>query len=158
MNSLRFHLIKHNFFEGFSSEQLEPLLKFTTDEVYKKGQFIFTSWEEARMFYLVYNGLVSLEIPYLKNSSAIINFVYPGDIIGIDCLYEPHRWYFDARVLKETNVLSIATDSLKKIIEEDKDFGYQFVNQLIFHIRKQILDIRLILLKNSSEFKIKIFS
>lgn len=118
-------------FNVFSENQLAELSKITENITFQKGDQIYQEDDRANRFYLVVDGLVSL------------NKIDPGEEIGISfekrergglfgaaCFMEPQQYTLNALCLKDSEVMSIDADKLFKLFQEDPDLGYKFMKEV----------------------------
>ena len=87
---------EHFFFKDFNPEEIEILLKHASLVNFNEGEFLLTTRQEARNFYFILSGSVSLQV--FSHEHGIIEFenIQDGEILGWSWLVFPFVYHFDA--------------------------------------------------------------
>jgi CRP-like cAMP-binding protein len=122
---------KFEIFKVFSENQLAELSKITENKTFEKGAQIYKEDDRANRFYVVVDGLVTL------------NKIDPGEQIGISfekrergglfgaaCFMEPQKYTLNALCMKDSEVISIDADKLFELFQKDPDMGYKFMKEV----------------------------
>jgi CRP/FNR family transcriptional regulator, cyclic AMP receptor protein len=148
METIQAILAKHPFFDHLESRYVDLLAGCASNVVFKPGDAIVRTGEEANHFYLIRQGRVSLEMQMPPRGSIRLQTIEGGDILGWSWLFPPYRWRFDARSLEVTRAIALNGKCLREKSERDHDLGYQLlkrfaaiVDQRLQATRLQLLDM-----------------
>ena len=140
-------LSKHPFFKEFNDSQLNRIAEGSSFIQFNAGQFIFKEGEDAHQFYLILNGMVSLEVHVPNRGPVNIERIDAQDVLGWSWLYPPHRWHFDARAEEEITALNIDGKFLLKMIEEDHEIGFNVIRRIAMVMEHRLQSTRLKLMQ-----------
>jgi len=137
---------QQHFFQGMEERHIELISGCATNVSFAEGQFIAREGDPADHFYLVRNGLVSVECMVPHRGVTTIHTVAEGEILGWSWLFPPHRWHFDARTQKSTHALRFDGRCLRHKCEEDHDLGYEVFRRFIYIVGERLEATRMQLL------------
>jgi CRP/FNR family cyclic AMP-dependent transcriptional regulator len=136
------------FFEGMEEKHVESIAGCARSVLFEQGQVIFHEGDPADQFYLIREGLVSIQFMIPHRGLTTVESVGEGDVLGWSWLFPPYRWHFDARVQQSTYALAFDAKRLRSMCEEDHDLGYevfrrfmQVVTERLEATRLQLLDV-----------------
>jgi len=136
------------FFRGMKEPHIELISGCATNVRFAEEQFIAREGEPAEHFYLVREGLVSVQCTVPHRGVITISTVGDGEILGWSWLFPPHRWQFDVRTRRPTHALQFDGKCLREKCEQDHDFGYELFHRFMFiagerleATRMQLLDM-----------------
>ncbi len=139
-------LREHPFFRGMEDRHIQLIAGCSMNVRFEVGQVIFHEGDPADHFYLVREGLVSVQFVIPHRGLTTVMTVGNGEVLGWSWLFSPHRWRLDARALKPTRVLGIGAAHLRSILEEHPADGYRFLLRLLPVIAQRLENTRLQLL------------
>ena len=143
----KFICSRMNVFEKFHNETLN-IYFYSWIKIYPKThEEIFSINDEAKYFYLLYNG-ECINIISKRN----INIFSKGSFIGLDCLFNPNKKYTSTVICKDDNTILFKFNPLsfnEKILNELKTELNQF-----YEIKQQTSN-DFILKKENMENKFK---
>jgi CRP-like cAMP-binding protein len=145
MESIKDLINEHPFFKDFIPEHIEKVTEIASEVSFNPGQYIFRDGEDANLFYLIGRGIISLEV-YVPNGGPVtLGRLNAGDVLGWSWLYPPHQWHFDARALEAVRMIDLDGRVLRKMIEEDHEFGFQMMKKisLVMEDRLQATRVKL---------------
>ena len=120
----KFICSRMNVFEKFHNETLN-IYFYSWIKIYPKThEKIFSFNDEAKYFYLLYNGEC---INIISNRN--INIFSKGSFIGLDCLFNPNKKYTSTVICKDDNTILFKFNPLsfnEKILNELKTELNQF--------------------------------
>ena len=136
------------FFQGMTPEHLD-ILEAVADRVsFPAGTTIFREGGEAAVWYLVTDGVVTLEIDVPGQGPHILQTLHEGDVLGWSWLFPPYRWSFDAYARTDIEAIVFDADELRAKKHDDPSLGYdlmqrfaQVLVQRMQAARLQLLDI-----------------
>jgi CRP-like cAMP-binding protein len=136
------------FFNGMSADHLDTLAGCGRLVRFKAGDFLLRGGEKADNFYLVREGLVSIESHVPTAGSVAVARVEAGGVTGFSWLFAPHRNNFDSLALTNVSAIALNGECLRGKAEADHELGYQLMKrfaQLMLErlqaARVQMLDI-----------------
>ncbi len=143
---------KHPFLVEMDPRHVEILLHSAMEQQFEPGEIIFREGEPANRFYLINQGEVALETKCPGNGLIHIETLHGGDVFGWSWLFPPFAWNFQARAIKETQVLACDGGHLLVTTEEDDEFGHALMKR-VAHVtihrlqatRRQLIQLQSIL-------------
>lgn len=100
---------EHPFAAGLSADDVTAICRNAALIEVPAGTLLFTEGERSDKCYLVFTGIVGLELYLHERGTATVATVGPGEILGWSWLMPPHRWRFDA--VARTDVAAVALDA-----------------------------------------------
>ena len=132
-------LAERTFFDGMSAAHLEALEAAATEVSFSAGTTIFREGSAASVWYLVTEGVVTLEIDV------------PGrgpHVLGWSWLFAPYLWSFDAYARTDVEAVCFDGEQLRIAKQKDPSLGYELMQrfaqvlvQRMQAARLQLLDI-----------------
>ncbi|MEO6035447.1 MAG: cyclic nucleotide-binding domain-containing protein [Verrucomicrobiota bacterium] len=111
------------------------------------GDVIFREGSPANSFYLIGQGTVALEADMNGEGFVQIAVLEDGEPLGWSWLFPPHVWHFHARALKRTTTTFFDAKVLRKLCEEDHDFGCELLKRVSQVMLERLQSTRWELLK-----------
>lgn len=133
-------------FAGLSDAQLRTLAGCAANVAFAAEEMIFREGGAADAFYLLRHGDVSLELRVPGRSSALVQTLRPGDVLGWSWLFEPYRWHFDARARTPVRATAFDASCLRRKVAADHEFGYQLMQRFAAIMLERLQAARLQLL------------
>ena len=147
IQTLELVLQQYPFFHGLSNAHLKLLASGARDLLFPEQQIIFHEGDPANEFYVICDGLVSVEL-LTPSGATTVQTVDKGEVLGWSWVSPPYRWHFNAKTLRPTHALVLDGNWLRAKCEEDHDLGYEMLKRFIDLIasrldatRPQLLDI-----------------
>ncbi len=141
-------LREHPFFYGMADSHIQLIAGCSKNVRFDAGDVIFREGEPADQFYLVREGLVSVQLVIPHRGLTTLLTVGEGEVMGWSWLFAPYRWRFDARAQRPTHALAFDGKCLRAKCEEDHSLGYeiykrfmQIVTERLESTRLQLLDL-----------------
>lgn len=129
MESLERILAEHDFFKGLKQETLHLLVSCASNVRFNVGEYLFREGEEARKFYLLREGYVSLEDAVPNQEPITIQSEGPGQVLGWSWLIPPYRWRFSAHATSPVRAFALDGVCLREKCEADHDLGYEMMKR-----------------------------
>jgi CRP/FNR family transcriptional regulator, cyclic AMP receptor protein len=130
-------LAAHPFFKDLNPGYLKLILECASREAFTPGQFLCRDEEEARKFYLIYHGQVSVEIYRARRGPVTIQTLGDGEALGWLWFEEPYHWHLDARAQVLTRVISLDVPCLLQKCSQDHELGYELMRRYAHHLAVQ---------------------
>lgn len=135
-------------FLGLNDSHLEKIAALPSwrQHSYRSGQVIFSADTEARDFYIVEEGTVSLAIALRgegkkKLTLVRVDTVTKGDVLGWSSLIPPHSRNMSAISVGTTTLVSVSGSELNKLMDEDHAIGYEIMKGLTRVIARRLRDM-----------------
>ena len=138
MKTLEPYLSSHPFLNGLKEEYIKLLVGCAKNVSFKPGAFIFHEGAEANEFFLIRQGVVSMELFVPNRGAKTIKTLGEGDFLGWSWLIPPHYWHFDARVMDLTRAIALDGKCLRTKCEQDHNLGYELVKRFAHMMQESI--------------------
>ena len=142
------HLSKlrhHPFVLEFEPRHVEKLASLAHDVRFERGQVIFHEGDDCSEFYLIVNGLVSLEL-VAPGHTFRVQTLFAGDEFGWSALLMGSGKQFQARALERVDALALEGADLVAACREDTAFGYALMSRLLAVVASRLQATRVQLL------------
>jgi CRP-like cAMP-binding protein len=134
------------FFYGLEDRHIELITGCARNVHFEAGQVIFREGDPADHFYLIREGLVSVQFVIPHRGLTTVQTVSEGEILGWSWLFPPYRWHFDARTQRPTRALVFDGECLRNKCEQDHDLGYEIFRRFMYIMVDRLESTRLQLL------------
>ncbi len=136
----------HPFTADLSDEDRAQLAKLARLGVYDPDDYLLREGQPATAFYLIVEGLVSIELFIPGHGPRPLQTVEGGSAVGWSWMLAPSRWEFDARALERTTALILDGERLRDLFVEDCCLGLRIAHRLLFVVAERLKAARLQLL------------
>ncbi len=143
-------LIKHiaaiYLFKDLPDEHLNDLAIILTDQVFRKGQLIFSEGDEATGFYVVITGRVKIFKLSMEGKEQILHIFGPGQPIGEVAVFEGKRFPANAESLEDSRLFFFPRNAFMERIKENPSIGLHMLavlSQLLRRFASLIDDLSL---------------
>ena len=120
------NIIRENLlFKNFNHDEIDFLAKHSTINSFNQGEFIFSARLEAKNFYLLIDGTVSLQVFSHEHGIIELDNLQDGEFLGWSWLISPHNYHFDAVAFEKTNTICFDAKEIKKEMDNNHEFGYK---------------------------------
>jgi CRP-like cAMP-binding protein len=126
MQDLEPLIIQHPFWQNLHPRYAHFLGECATFQHLGPQQQIFRTGWQADNFYLIEQGRVALETPFIPGKGVIIiQTLSAGEVLGWSWLFPPYVWHFGAITLEPTDLIVFDAEFLRRKAGEDHEFGYE---------------------------------
>lgn len=139
---------EHPFFAGLDEDTVTLLAGCARNVVFKAGEYLFHTGDDADEFYLIRHGRVALDVVAPGRHGLTFQTAGEGEIVGVSWLLPPYKWMHDARAVELVRAIGMDAKCLRGKCDTDHNVGYdmmlRFVPLLIGRLqatRMQLLDI-----------------
>jgi CRP/FNR family transcriptional regulator, cyclic AMP receptor protein len=122
-------LSAHPFLQGLDQPVLALIVGCASNVRFDAGQYLFREGEEASEFYIIREGLVSVEIHVPERGSVTLQTVAAGGIVGWSWVFPPYRWHSDARAVEPTRAIALDGACLRRKCDETPRMGYELMKR-----------------------------
>jgi CRP/FNR family transcriptional regulator, cyclic AMP receptor protein len=123
------YLSSHEFFSGFSDDALKFLCECSNTHEIKKGQILFRQGESADKFYVLRNGLISIQMPAIIGPNLEIQTLGTNQVLGWSWLIPPFKWNFQAMAEEDSELLMFDGTAILARCEQEPRFGYELLKK-----------------------------
>lgn len=126
MKSLVTTIAEHPFFSDLPAEHFPLLAACARLQTFRAQEPIFRMDYDAGHFYLLLDGKVALETPYVPGEGVLeILTLGAGEVLGWSWLYPPYQWHFSARASEDTTAVVFDAEKLRELAETNTAIGYR---------------------------------
>ncbi|MFO0760517.1 MAG: cyclic nucleotide-binding domain-containing protein [Byssovorax sp.] len=143
MEDLTRLLKAHPFLEGLDADQVKVLVGCAKNLRFDAGQYLFHEGDEARTFYLIREGRVSLDVHIPGKGALRVETVEPGDVLGLSWMFPPSRIHLDARAVDAVVALMLDGTCLRGKMEADPVLGFALTKRLLDLTHQRLERVRL---------------
>jgi len=127
--------------QGLPAQVFEKLQKITTIQSVKEGEVLYEADAAADSLYAVKSGKVIMEADLMEDTSVTLASIKPGYLFGWYGMFPSSNHSMRAVAAADSDIIVFPGDELRMLMDEDHDFGYQFMNKM-FMLMKIRLDHR----------------
>lgn len=138
MHALAEAIADHRFVAGMKPEHLQRLQDSAMFKQFEPGEIIFREGEPANRFYLICAGKIALESKGGGETSAFVQYLNGGDVLGWSWLFPPYYWHFGARAIEPTSAIFFYGTRLREQCEADPVFGYDLMKRVANVVIKRL--------------------
>lgn len=138
-------LQQHPFVGEFSPEHVNALAALARQERFAEGQIIFHEGDDYSVFYLLGDGMVSLELE-AADQVLRVQTLYAGDELDWSALLPHTGKHFQARALTPVTALAFEGEQLLAAFKHDPEFGLAFMLRLMGVVSERLRAARVQLL------------
>ncbi len=128
--SIAEYLASHPFFAGLDGESVRELAGCARNEHVRAGGYLFREGGTAEHFYVIMHGRVALELYSPGSGAHVLDSAGEGEVLDWPWLIPPHRWFWDARAVEPTSVVSMDSACLRGKCDADPRLGYDLVQRV----------------------------
>lgn len=146
--SIADYLSQHPFFAELDAASIAELAGCAINRHVRTGEYLFREGGAAEHFYVITRGRIALELHSPATGPHVLDSAGEGEVLDWPWLIPPYRWFFDARAVEETSVVSLDAACLRRKCEADPKLGYaltqraaQTMSQRLQATRVRLLDI-----------------
>lgn len=137
----------HALFRDLDPEFTHLIAGCAKNVQFPDNRFLFREGNEADCFYLVRDGVVSLEAASPKAGNLVIQTVHAGEVVGWSWLFPPFRWHFDARIVEPVRATRFDGKCLRKKCDENPRLGYELMKRFSGMLLARLQSTRLQLIE-----------
>jgi len=120
-----------SLFRPLSDEQLDAVVRLGQVKQFDEGEVIFKQGEQAKIIYVLLDGLVRLRIKAPEELDVMAETLEgPGTVFGMAALSKSHVYNVTAKCIENTEALAVDASGLKEIIARDPLVGVEVMAEL----------------------------
>ncbi|NLD36492.1 MAG: Crp/Fnr family transcriptional regulator [Desulfatiglans sp.] len=125
-----------SLFNGLPDDHLESLSMITKENIYKKGENIFTENEQATGLYAVGSGRVKIYKLSPDGREQILHIFGPGEVFGEVPVFSGKRFPASADAMDESRVLFFQREALISLIQKNPLIAMNMLAVLSMRLRR----------------------
>jgi CRP/FNR family transcriptional regulator len=118
-------------FQLISREDLESLSENRTQLSYLKGETVFKQGAFAPHVLFIQSGLIRVYLQTGREKVQNLWISRSGDFLAFSALFGERTYSYSAVAMKESELLMIDTESLRKLLQSNPEFGYRITSKNI---------------------------
>jgi len=139
-------IAEHRFFKDLDPSFSDLVSGCAKNVRFDAGSYLFHEGNEAKAFYLIRHGRVSLEIKAPGRQPMQFMTAGEGEIVGISWLVPPYHWSYDAKAVELVRAISLDATCLREKCEADNHLGYELMKRFVPALAERLHNTRLQLL------------
>lgn len=130
------HIANVPLFRGLPRQRLEELAIEALEQVFGRGQLIFSEGDDARGFYVTIDGKVKVFKLSPEGKEQILHVFGTGEPFGEVAMFSGERYPANAQAMEESRVLFFPRESLLELIGRDPTVAFKMLGVLAERLRK----------------------
>jgi CRP/FNR family transcriptional regulator len=127
-------------FQLISRSDLEALAENRTQLTYLKGETIFKEGAFAPHVLFIQSGLVRVYLQTGIKKAQNLWVARGGEFLGFSTLFGDRTYAYSAVAMKETQLLMIDKESLRKLLQSNPEFAYRITSRN-FSCERQLISL-----------------
>ena len=130
------HIASIPLFEDLPKEQQEDLAMIVTDQVYKRGQAIFSEGDEATGFYVGITGRVKIFKLSFEGKEQILHIFGPGEPFGEVPVFTGQHFPANAEAMEDGRIFFFPRPSFVELIKKNPSIALNMLAVLSLRLRR----------------------
>jgi CRP/FNR family transcriptional regulator, dissimilatory nitrate respiration regulator len=130
------HIARVPLFEGLPPGQIEDLAMIVTDQVFRKGETIFSEGEDGNGFYVVISGRVKIFKLSPEGKEQILHFFGPGEPFGEVPVFTGQHFPANAAAMEESRAFFFPRKSFVDLIKRNPSLALNMLAVLSKRLRR----------------------
>jgi CRP/FNR family transcriptional regulator len=127
-------------FQLISREDLASLSENRTQLSYLKGETVFKQGAFAPHVLFIQSGLVRVYLQTGRNRVQNLWISRSGDFLAFSALFGERTYSYSAVAMKDSELLMIDTESLRRLLHTNPEFGYRITSKNL-NSEKHLMDL-----------------
>jgi len=130
------HIASIPLFEDLPKEQQEDLAMIVADQVYKRGQAIFTEGDDATGFYVGVTGRVKIFKLSFEGKEQILHIFGPGEPFGEVPVFTGQHFPANAEAMEDGRIFFFPRESFIELIKKNPSIALNMLAVLSLRLRR----------------------
>jgi CRP-like cAMP-binding protein len=130
------HIASIPLFHELPGGQIEQLSMILTDQVFRRGQLIFSEGDEGTGFYVVISGRVKIFKLSVDGKEQILHIFGPGEPIGEVAVFAGKRFPANAEALEESRLFFFPRAEFMDLIQKNPSIALNMLSELSKRLRR----------------------
>lgn len=135
-------LCNFSLLHALTEQQLDLVMKSSSQITVAKGEKLFSAGEEASYFFLLRRGRIKLFLISSNLTEKIVEFVNPGESFALAVMFMEERHYpVHAEALKDSLVCAFSSATFLNILRGSCTTSFRVMAELSSRLREQVLGL-----------------
>jgi CRP-like cAMP-binding protein len=130
------HIGSIPFFDELPNEQIEDLSMIITDQVFDRGQIIFSEGDDGNGFYVVVSGRVKIFKLSPEGKEQILHIFGPGDPFGEVAVFAGQHFPANAEAMESSQIFFFPRESFSDLIKNNPSLALNMLAILSKRLRR----------------------
>jgi CRP/FNR family transcriptional regulator, dissimilatory nitrate respiration regulator len=130
------HIASIPLFQGLPRGHLEDLAMIVVEQMFHRGQIVFSEGDEGTGFYVIVSGRVKVFKLSAEGKEQILHIMGPGEPFGEVPVFAGERFPAHAEAMVESRVFFFPRDSFVDLIRRDPSMALNMLAVLSQRLRK----------------------
>lgn len=130
------HLAAIPLFEGLPREQQEDLAMIVADQIFRRGQTIFTEGDDATGFYVGITGRVKIFKLSFEGKEQILHIFGPGEPFGEVPVFTGQHYPANAEAMEESRIFFFPRESFIELISNNPSIALNMLAVLSLRLHR----------------------
>jgi len=130
------HIGSIPFFEELPNEQIEDLSMIITDQIFDRGQIIFSEGDDGNGFYVVVSGRVKIFKLSPEGKEQILHIFGPGDPFGEVAVFAGQHFPANAEAMESSRIFFFPRESFSNLIKNSPSLALNMLAILSKRLRR----------------------
>lgn len=124
--------------QGLSDEVFGKLAGIATEQAIHEGDVVYDAKDTAENVYIIKSGKIILEADLAEGMTVSLAAIKPGYIFGWYGMVPSTTHTLHAKAVADGSLIVLPGDDLRMLMDEDHDFGYQFMNKMYLLLKDRL--------------------
>jgi CRP/FNR family transcriptional regulator len=124
------------FFEELPDEQIEDMCMIVADQVFHRGQIVFSEGDDGTGFYVVITGRVKIFKLSPEGKEQILHIFGPGDPFGEVAVFSGQHFPANAEAMESSRIFFFPRDSFFDLIKKNPSLALNMLAILSKRLRR----------------------
>lgn len=130
------HLATIPLFEGLPRQQQEDLAMIVADQIFRRGQNIFTEGDDATGFYVGITGRVKIFKLSFEGKEQILHIFGPGEPFGEVPVFTGQHYPANAEAMEESRIFFFPRESFIELISNNPSIALNMLAVLSLRLHR----------------------
>jgi CRP/FNR family transcriptional regulator len=130
------HVSSIPFFEELPDEQIEDLCMIVVDQVFHRGQIVFSEGDDGTGFYVVISGRVKIFKLSPEGKEQILHIFGPGDPFGEAAVFSGQHFPANAEAMESSRIFFFPRGSFSDLIKDNPSLALNMLAILSKRLRR----------------------
>lgn len=131
-------------FAGIGPGYLKEVAMISRSRNFTAGERLFYEGDAATHFMIIVTGEIHIVYELGDGSDVIADTLVAGDPLAWSALLDPHKLTASGVASKNGSLIEIEAEGLRRLCEEDKDFGYTMLKEVGKTLRSRLRAMRIV--------------
>ena len=132
----------YRHFAGVNNQHLKDIALISHEKTFQKGDRLFREGNTATHLMFLKSGEINVVYLLGDGREVIADTLVPGDTLAWSAVLAPHRLTASGIGNKDGSLILIEAEGLRKLCDEDTDFGYSLMREIAGTLRSRLSAMR----------------